>query len=222
MERLDFLPAENPDEINRPDINHWWKRLDFAPPEFVTGISHYHDLCDISPGALIDQSRGPVILGAATRICHGAVVQGPVSIGENCLIGNGTFIRGNTIIGDRVKIGFATEIKGAIIEDRVTIGPQCFIADSIIERDAYLGAQVRTSNHRLDGQCVQVLMNDKFIDTGRDKLGCFIGAESALGIQVIILPGRVVSRNTLLGPRIIVERNLPAGRYFLRQTLLAK
>ncbi|EFH6044931.1 transferase, partial [Escherichia coli] len=48
----------------------------------------------------------------------------------------------------------------------------------------------------------------------------YIGQRSRLGVQVIILPGRIISPNTQLGPRVIVERNLPAGTYSLRQELI--
>ena len=41
------------------------------------------------------------------------------------------------------------------------------------------------------------------------------GARTALGIQVIILPGREVPPNSLFGPRLTVEKNLPPGRYGL-------
>ncbi|HHU9832096.1 TPA: acetyltransferase, partial [Escherichia coli] len=32
--------------------------------------------------------------------------------------------------------------------------------------------------------------------------------------------GRIISPNTQLGPRVIVERNLPSGTYSLRQELI--
>ena len=38
---------------------------------------------------------------------------------------------------------FATEIKNAVIEAEATVGPQCFIADSVVANQTYLGAQVR-------------------------------------------------------------------------------
>ncbi|MCN8756796.1 hypothetical protein MLO11_24130, partial [Escherichia coli] len=97
----------------------------------------------IADQVIIDESAGEVVIGANTRICHGAVIQGPVVIGANCLIGNYAFIRPGTIISNGVKIGFATEIKNAVIEAEATIGPQCFIADSVVANQAYLGAQVR-------------------------------------------------------------------------------
>ncbi len=47
----------------------------------------------IADQVIIDETAGEVVIGANTRICHGAVIQGPVVIGANCLIGNYAFIR---------------------------------------------------------------------------------------------------------------------------------
>ncbi|HVL30207.1 MAG TPA: hypothetical protein VM326_05785 [Sphingomicrobium sp.] len=173
----------------------------------------------IDPDAALDTSAGPIAIGARTVICRGACIVGPVVIGDDCLIGNGAMIRGTTNVGDGSRIGFASEVKNAVIGKRVSIGPQCFVADSKIENDAYLGAQVRTSNHRLDGRTVEVLLDGERHDTGQEKLGCLIGAGASLGIQVIVLPGREVAPGAMFGPRITVEKNLPAGRYRLVQPI---
>lgn len=173
----------------------------------------------VAPDATLDASRGPITIGARSQICPGAHIEGPVTVGADCLIGNLVMVRGRTTIGDGTRIGFATEIKNARIAEGVTIGPQCFVADSRIERDAYLGAQVRTSNHRLDKRSVEVMVDGKRVDTGLGKLGCLIGARAALGIQVIVLPGREIAPGSIFAPRITVERNLPAGRYRHTQTL---
>jgi bifunctional UDP-N-acetylglucosamine pyrophosphorylase/glucosamine-1-phosphate N-acetyltransferase len=167
----------------------------------------------------LDASRGAIAIGERTKICHGAHLQGPLEIGSDCLIGNLAIVRGPARIGNGTRIGFATEIKNAIIEDRVTIGPQCFVADSKIETEAYLGAQVRTSNHRLDKATVKVMVDGESVDTGLEKLGCLIGARAALGIQVIVLPGRVVAPGSIFAPRITIEKNLPPGRYRPAQQL---
>ena len=128
-------------------------------------------------------------------------------------------VRGPTLIGDEVRIGFASEIKQAMIADRVMIGPQCFVSDSKIDESAYLGAQVRTSNQRLDRAAITVRDGEREIATNADKLGCWIGARSALGIQVIVLPGRVIAEDSLFEPRVTIARNHPTGRYRARQSL---
>ncbi len=201
----------------------WWRELQRQPGDLRLAASaeglHVDPAADVSAAAILDASRGPISIGPRTRICPGAYIEGPVVIGSDCLIGNLAMIRGTTSIGDGTRIGFATEVKNALIEERVTIGPQCFIADSKIECDAYLGAQVRTSNHRLDKRNVEVIVDGGRIDTGMEKLGCLIGARASLGIQVILLPGREVAPDSIFAPRITVEKNLPTGRYRLAQQL---
>lgn len=194
----------------------WWSELQaqlHAPSDLLR---------DISPDAILSPDariEGAVQIGAGTRVCAGAVIRGPVRIGRDCRIGNNAFIRGATVIGDRCSIGFCTEIKNARLGNGVSIGPQCFVADSRVDDDAYLGALVRTSNHRLDGGTVKVMHQGQLHDTALAKLGAWIGARAALGVGVIILPGRIVEADSEFGPRITIEKNLPRGRYRLAQQL---
>jgi bifunctional UDP-N-acetylglucosamine pyrophosphorylase/glucosamine-1-phosphate N-acetyltransferase len=173
----------------------------------------------VEAGAILDDSQGPIVIGAGTRVCTGAVLRGPLVVGANSLIGNNCMVRGPTLIGDDVRIGFASEIKQALIADRVSIGPQCFVADSRVDEDAYLGAQVRTSNQRLDRAAISVREADREIATNANKLGCWIGARSALGIQVIVLPGRVIAQDSLFEPRVTIARDHPTGRYRAHQSV---
>ena len=202
----------------------WWRELQ-SQRNLWPSISDAGGSPNIDPtaviveGAVLDSTVGPIMIGARTKICRGAYLQGPITIGSDCMIGDLAVVRGPAQIGNGTRIGFATEIKNAIIGERVMVGPQCFVADSKIENEAYLGAQVRTSNHRLDKANVTVMVDGQTVDTGLEKLGCLIGARSALGIQVIILPGRVVAPDSIFAPRITIERNLPSGRYRQRQQL---
>lgn len=199
----------------------WWIDLDKLQCEMASLTSERHPSAAIDPSATIDERQGAVIIGARTKICGGATIIGPVRIGEDCLVGNLAMIRGPARIGDGIRIGFATEIKNVILDNDVAIGPQCFVADSVVGCRAYLGAQVRTSNHRLDRRTVSVMVHDLLIDTGRDKLGSHIGADASIGIQAIILPGRSVAAGSTIGPRVTVEKNLPTGRYRLAQQLVS-
>lgn len=173
----------------------------------------------IDPAAVIDTSQGPVEIGAGTRICAGATLRGPIRIGPGGLIGNGAFLRGPLLIGAGVSIGYCTELKQALIGDHVAVGPLCFVADSRVDDGAYLGAMVRTSNQRLDRGTVRVSHQGRLVDSGLGKLGCWIGAGASLGIQVIVLPGRVIAPGTLFEPRITISRNLPRGHYRLPQAI---
>lgn len=201
----------------------WWLELDAMAgrlDRLPAGIDIAAD-AEVDRSATLDCSRGPIRVGAGSRICAGAHISGPVDIGERCVIGNQALVRGPASIGDGVRIGFASEVKNAILEAGASVGPQCFVADSKLGRDAYLGAQVRTSNHRLDGRTVTVMVDGRPVDSGRDKLGCLIGDKAALGIQVIVLPGRTVAPGAIFAPRITIDKNLPPGRYRLKQDIEA-
>lgn len=174
---------------------------------------------EIATSAILDDSKGPIVIGSNTTVCTGAIIIGPVIIGCDCLIGNNSFVRGPIKIGNKSRIGFSTELKNSIIGQNVVIGPQCFVADTRIDDDAYLGAMVRTSNHRLDHSPISVLEYGEFINTGSEKLGCWIGKGALLGIQVIVLPGRVIAPNSVFEPRITISRNLPAGHYRVSQVI---
>jgi bifunctional UDP-N-acetylglucosamine pyrophosphorylase/glucosamine-1-phosphate N-acetyltransferase len=202
----------------------WWREIAAQARVYdasgeVGGALDIDPKADVSESAILNSKNGPISIGARTRICPGAYLEGPIEIGEDCLVGNLAIVRGPARIGNGTRIGFAVEIKNAIIDEKVTIGPQCFVADSKIESGAYLGAQVRTSNHRLDRKNVSVLVDGERIDTGLEKLGCLIGANAALGIQVIVLPGRVVAPGSIFAPRITIDKNLPTGRYRAAQQL---
>jgi len=201
----------------------WWRDIEALGEKaaaLAAGVPQMRAACAIvEPGAVLDESEGPIAIGRGSRICAGAIVRGPVVIGDGAMIGNYAIVRGPAVIGNGVRIGFATEIKQAQIADGVAIGPQCFVADSRIDEGAYLGAQVRTSNQRLDRRAVSVRHRGREYPGVRDKLGCWIGARASLGIQVVVLPGRVIEPDSVFEPRITINRNYPSGHYRLQQAV---
>jgi bifunctional UDP-N-acetylglucosamine pyrophosphorylase/glucosamine-1-phosphate N-acetyltransferase len=201
----------------------WWREIDQLAEEVTVRAAlepcPRPESAVVEPGAVLDESAGPIVLGEGTRVCSGAVLRGPLVIGDHTLVGNYAMVRGPALIGSRVLIGFAAEIKQALIAERVSIGPQCYVADSRIDAGAYLGAQVRTSNQRLDRRPVSVRHNGHRYEGVREKLGCWIGARACLGIQVIVLPGRVVEPDSVFEPRVTINRNFPSGHYRLQQAV---
>jgi bifunctional UDP-N-acetylglucosamine pyrophosphorylase/glucosamine-1-phosphate N-acetyltransferase len=194
----------------------WWSELERQAGQMRGLKTLVHPSARIAATAVLD---GEIRVDEGVVICHGAYILGPVHLQAGCLVGNNALIRGPATIGAGSRVGFAAEIKNAVIGSGVAIGPQSYVADSVVEDDAYLGAQVRTSNHRLDRQTVKVIVKGQQVDTGLEKLGCLIGARALLGVQTIVLPGRVIAPDSLFEPRFTVSKNLPAGRYRVRQEI---
>ena len=121
------------------------------------------------------------------RIMENAVVRGPCYIGKNSVIGNNVLIREGVHIGDDCVVGFSTEIKHSYIGDRCWFHSN-YIGDSIIADRCSFGAGTITANLRFDEEEVTVLDNGRPLNSGLNRLGAIIGADSKTGVNVSI-PG---------------------------------
>lgn len=158
-------------------------------------------------------------VGKDTFISQDAKLSGQIRIGDNCMIGTGVIIRGNVHIHDNVKIGYGVEIKNSVIKANTTIGPLCYLGDSLVEENVYLGALVRTSNHRLDRAPIKSWNGQAYENTGLEKLGAWIQESTSLGVGIVILPGRIVPKGSIFSPHIVITKNYPEGDYRLTQTI---
>jgi len=167
-----------------------------------------------------DNFKRPIYVGKNTFISENAIFNGNIIIGDNCMIGTGVIIRGNVIIQNNVRIGYGVEIKDSIISEKATIGLLCYIGDSLVEKEVYMGALVRTSNHRLDRKIIKSWNGELYEETGFEKLGCWIKEKCNLGIGVVILPGRIVAENSTFEPNIVITKNYVSGHYRLEQNII--
>ena len=148
----------------------------------------------ISPHAVID---GKVIIEEGVRVLENAVIRGPVYIGRNTVIGNSTLVRSYCHLGSDCVVGFSTEIKESYVGDGTQFHMN-YAGDSVIGAQCSFGAGTITANWRFDTKTVQVKVGDTMIDTGRDKLGAFIGDNCRTGIHVGIMPGVRIGNNAII------------------------
>lgn len=151
----------------------------------------------------------PVEVGEGTVIKSGAYIIGPVKIGRNSRIGPNCFIRPYTSIGDNCHIGNAVEIKNSIIMDNSNAPHLNYVGDSIIGENCNLGAGTITANLRHDRANIKVEIKGKLENSGRHKLGAIIGHGVKTGINVSIYPGRKIGSHSLIGPGVVVDKNVP-------------
>ena len=152
----------------------------------------------ISPHAVLD---GKVIIEEGVRILENAVVRGPVYIGRNSVIGNNALVRTYSHLGSDCVVGFCTEVKESYVGDGTQFHMD-YAGDSVIGARCSFGAGTITANWRFDTKNVKVKIGDSMIDTGRDKLGAFIGDNCRTGIQVGIMPGVRIGNNALIYPNV--------------------
>ncbi|CAB50605.1 bifunctional sugar-1-phosphate nucleotidylyltransferase/acetyltransferase [Pyrococcus abyssi] len=187
------------------DIGRPWDLLEVN--EYILKTKLKHDIRGtVEEGATIIP---PVEIGEGTVVRSGSYIIGPVKIGKNCRIGPNCFIRPYTSIGDNCHIGNAVEIKNSIIMDNSNAPHLNYVGDSIVGENTNLGAGTITANLRHDNRTIKVEIKGKLEDSGRRKLGAIIGHNVKTGINVTIYPGRKIGSGALVGPGVIVDKNIP-------------
>ena len=194
-----------------------WEILDIAEKILSNQIPYVHPTALIETGVEIE---GNVFIDEGVSIMRGSKLSGNIFVGANTFIANSALIRGNTSIGKDSVVAFGTDIKNVVAGDSFRVGPHSFIGDSIVQDNCFFGGMVRVSNYRLDGKDVSVKIGDELVSTGRRQFGTITEANCSVGIACIILPGRIIGKNCLIGPQVIVRENIPSNtRVMVEQTL---
>lgn len=158
---------------------------------------------------------GTVTVCEGSRVRSGAYIEGPVFIGENSEIGPNCYIRPHTHIGKQVHIGNACEIKNSIIMNETKIGHLSYVGDSVIGEGCNFGAGTLIANYRFDSMSVKMMVKEQVVDSGRVKLGVFLGDNVKTGINAALMPGIKVGNDCWIGPNIVLYRDLPANSQVL-------
>jgi len=161
------------------------------------------------------QIVGNVIIGKNTLIRSGSYIIGPCYIGENSLIGPNAFIRPFTSIGNECHVGMS-EIKNSLIFSNTSIPHFNYIGDSIICENVNLGAGTKISNLRFDNNNIKMKINEKFVDSGRRKLGAIIGPNSQTGINSSVMCGKKIGEGSVIGAHTMVNEDIPANTLFFQ------
>ena len=76
----------------------WWREIDSLAETVAAhaALAEFHraDTSVVEPGAVLDESAGPILIGEGARICTGAVLRGPLVIGDHSMIGSYAMVRG--------------------------------------------------------------------------------------------------------------------------------
>ena len=150
--------------------------------------------------------KGIVIIGKNTLIKSGTYIEGPVFIGDDCEIGPNAYIRKDTILMDKVRT--RAEIVDSVLMDNTTAKHTSYIGHSVIGENCNIAAGTITADYRHDAGSNKTLIKGEKVDTGRKKLGAFIGDNVKLGIGTLIYPGRKIWPNKTTLPGEIVKQDI--------------
>ena len=200
-------------------LDKWW--LDVGRPwDILTAnelilksMSHRIDGY-VEQGATI---KGPVVIEKGAVVRAGAYILGPVYIAEGADIGPNSFIRPYTTIGKNSRVGNACEIKNSVLFEDVHIAHLSYVGDSVIGAHVNFGAGTITANLRLDDKTIKMNIKNKRVDSGRRKLGAFVGDNVKTGISAMLMPGVIIGNNSAIGPGLVIYNDVPPNTLLIKK-----
>lgn len=196
--KIDFTPEQYFDLSEFPyadvfqDVVYVWEPLKtletYLAHLFTSGklVANYQDAKDI-------------FIGEGSTIEEGVRIIGPAVIGKRSSIGHAAFLRGGNLIGDGVHVGHAVELKSSIILNHAAIAHLNYVGNSIVG-NANISGGAMFANYRLDKRMVIVKDGDEKIETGLQKFGAIVGDGSNIGAQVVLNPGTILGKHTVVYP----------------------
>jgi NDP-sugar pyrophosphorylase family protein len=152
-----------------------------------------------------------VFIGEGTVIEPSVYIKGPAWIGAKCQIRHGAYIRENVIVGAGTVIGNSSEIKNSFLCNGCQVPHFNYVGDSILGAKVHLAAGVIVSNLKLNGDVITLRVGSEIISTGLRKFGALIGDGAEVGCNVVINPGAILGRRSLIYPGVSWRGVLPAN-----------
>jgi UDP-N-acetylglucosamine diphosphorylase / glucose-1-phosphate thymidylyltransferase / UDP-N-acetylgalactosamine diphosphorylase / glucosamine-1-phosphate N-acetyltransferase / galactosamine-1-phosphate N-acetyltransferase len=145
----------------------------------------FGDDVEIFPGVVLDASKGPILIGANTRIESHAAIYGPCFIGANSVVLAGK-VTGSSI-GPTCRVG--GEVEESIFQSYVNKYHAGFIGHSYVGSWVNFGAMTTNSDLKNNYSNIRLSLNGKSIDTDSMKIGSFIGDHTKFGIGSLLNTG---------------------------------
>ena len=169
-----------------------------------------------------EKVRENVWIAKTAKVAPTACINGPVIIGENAEIRHCAFIRGKAIVGEGAVVGNSTELKNAILFNKVQVPHYNYVGDSILGYKSHMGAGSITSNVKSDKKLVIVKNGKEQIETGLKKLGAMLGDEVEVGCGSVLNPGTVVGKNSNIYPLSSVRGVVPEKSIYKNKNEIVK
>lgn len=138
----------------------------------------------------------PLVIGTNSIIRSGTIIYGDTNIGDNFQTGHRVTIREKTEIGNNVRIGTLSDIQGdCVIEDYVNLHSNVHVGmKSHIEKYVWIFPYC-------------ILTNDP-TPPSNNLQGVHIKQYAIVSTNSIILPGKTIGENSLIGAGSIVTKDV--------------
>ncbi|HRK31835.1 MAG TPA: putative sugar nucleotidyl transferase [Tepidisphaeraceae bacterium] len=166
----------------------------------------------IGAGAVLDSSRGPVVVATGVEIGACCVLTGPCYVGSYTRLAPFTGIGAGTSIGSQCYIG--GNIDNSIICDYVDKPHEGFIGHSYVGDWCNIGAGTMTANVKATYGDISILRGSSATKSGRWSLGTVIGDHSKTSIGTRLPPGCYIGYCCMLTGSGLAPKYIPSFSYW--------
>jgi bifunctional UDP-N-acetylglucosamine pyrophosphorylase/glucosamine-1-phosphate N-acetyltransferase len=99
-------------------------------------------------------------------------------------------------------------VKRSVVMDNSNTPHLNYVADSVIAEGCNLGAGTKIANLRFDESSIKMTVKGKRVDSGKRKLGAFIGYNVKTGINVSIYPGIKIGSDSWIEAEVLVKKDI--------------
>jgi bifunctional UDP-N-acetylglucosamine pyrophosphorylase/glucosamine-1-phosphate N-acetyltransferase len=195
-ERVDLTPVEMGRWL---DVGRPWELL--AANEWKLSELERSVEAEVPETARLD---GDVVVEAGATVGPGSVVKGPALLRAGARLGPNAYVRGATLLGPDATVGHGVEVKNSVLMEGATVGHLSYVGDSLLGRDANLGAGTMVANLRHDERDVTVTVKGERTSTGRRKFGAVVGDDVRTGVNTSLNPGVTLSEGARTYPGEVV------------------
>jgi len=157
---------------------------------YILGSDLYcEDGVKIEPFCLLDSTSGPIFLSRDVEVRSHTSIRGPAFIGRGTKLLGGKIGPGAVIMEDCRIHG---ELAHSTVLAHSNVSHPSVVLDSYVCSWVNVGAHTVTSNLKNNYDNVRCRVGGQALDTGLQKLGCFIGDFAKISSGSVIYPGRKV------------------------------
>ena len=156
-----------------------------------------------------DCKDGNIWIAKSAKVAPTACINGPAIIGKEAEVRHCAFIRGNAIVGEGAVVGNSTELKNAVLFNKVQVPHYNYVGDSVLGYKSHMGAGSITSNVKSDKTLVTVRGAGESMATGLKKMGAMLGDYVEVGCNSVLNPGTVIGRESQIYPLSCVRGEVP-------------
>jgi UDP-N-acetylglucosamine diphosphorylase/glucosamine-1-phosphate N-acetyltransferase len=161
----------------------------------------------IEPMAVLDTTKGPVMIERGAVVQAFSRIEGPCYVGPDTHLLAGR-VRGSSF-GPQCRIG--GEVEASIVHGFSNKAHDGFLGHSYLGEWVNFGAGTQTSDLRTDYGNVRFVLDGRSVDSGSMKVGSFVGDHTKTSLNALFNTGSLVGPfGLLLASDTLLPRVLPA------------